>query len=372
MLGQDEAGLRNEYNFGAMESAVAPGRQAAAPRVDSDPVSPQDIHVATMQDYEDYSPQEGTYNIDIPTGSGAFGAREDGYTIPPGGGGGGYAAAGGGRGGGGGEPKGQKKHVIKEVLGMNKKSKKGKTDAEQDQIDLQQRWENALQEEERLAVLEQQVAAGETQTSMLSVKAPNLPRKFFCIRPLVYHSIRDEVVPERQRYVTIAFWTWVYVCCVLVINCGVAVGVGFSPFINEAHKKVYPFNKALNTVLACVYLVGIPLSFISWYWRIYKGATDCGPSQHLVALFALLIAVAQSVFSIVGPLNYGVCGIMLAVHVGMARKTGVVAAVVVVLFLFVGEAALMCYFFVKEWMFYRSDMHTRRAARRAAKIGVPA
>lgn len=376
--GDDSRELRAQYDFGPLESATNRGRlnTAAAQqtqRQDSDDVVvPEDVHVADVQNSEAYSPQEGdgsNHYGEMPVTPMAFGSPEDGTA--PGAMGTGTSTGVTATGGAGKAKKGSGKaaHVVKEVLGMNKKSTKGKTDDEKAQISLAERWKTALAEEERLNALSQQVVEGEERSAVIE-KQPNLPRKFLCIHPLVYHSIATEVPSHRQRFVTIAWWNWVAVCILLLLNCGIAVGVGFAPYKDAAHKEDYPFNKALNTVLAIVYLIGAPFSFVLWYWRVYRGCSTGRPAQHLVALFGLIIGLAWALFAFVGPRTYGVCGIDLAVHIGRSRQTGVVAPVAFMILLWLAEAGMMCYLIVQEWIFYRKDLGARRAARNAIKSTV--
>lgn len=262
-----------------------------------------------------------------------------------------------------GKTEGKKTHIVKEVLGMNKKSTKGMTDAEKEQVELAQRWKNALEEEKRLNDLEQHVVAGEQATARV-VEQPNFPPKFLCLKPLVYHNIAA-LPASRQRMVTVAYYNWIAVCVLLVVNMGVSIGVGFAPFRADLVEPV-EFNKGLNTVLAIVYLIGIPLSFIFWYWRVYTACSTGRPGEHIVALFGLIVAFAWALFAFAGPVSYGVSGIALAVHIGKTRARGVVAPVAVVLVMWLCEAGLVGYLIVMQFLYYRRDLNARRLARRRA------
>ncbi|CAJ1027519.1 putative SCAMP family [Leishmania utingensis] len=235
------------------------------------------------------------------------------------------------------------------------------TDEQKKAASLEQRWQNALLEEQRLNDLEQRVSRDEVAATELG-QLPNFPRKFLCIHPLVYHSI--SVVPEhRQRFVKMAFWDWVAVCILLVANCVVAIGVTSAPIRSNVVVN-HDINKVLNGVLAILYLIGIPLSFLLWYWRIYRGCSTGRPPQHILALCGLFIALVQAIFALVGTESYGVCGIRLAKWIQETRATGVVVPVAVIAVLWAVQAVFTCYMITKMFIFYRRDLAARRAARR--------
>ncbi|KAG5502801.1 hypothetical protein JKF63_04569 [Porcisia hertigi] len=257
--------------------------------------------------------------------------------------------------------KGSKSHVLKEVLGMNRTDTKGMTEEQKKAASLEQRWKNALLEEQRLKELEQHISRQEVFTAE-SQQAPNFPRKFLCISPLVYHSM--SMVPEhRQLFVKMAFCDWVALCVLLVLNCAIAIGINFAP-VRSNVIVVRDIHRVHNGVLAVVYLIGIPLSFVTWYWRIYKACSTGRPAQHILALCGLLISLAQAIFAFIGPHSYGVCGIAFANWIDRTRATGVVAPVAIMAGLWGAQAIFTCFMLVKVFIYYRKDLAARRAARR--------
>ncbi|CAJ1989395.1 SCAMP family [Leishmania donovani] len=251
--------------------------------------------------------------------------------------------------------------VLKEVFGVNRKSTKGMTEEQKKTVNLEQRWQNALLEEQRLNDLEQRISREEAVTAELG-QTPNFPRKFLCIHPLVYHSF--STVPEhRQLFVKMAFWDWVAVCILLVANCGIAIGVSSAPVRSKVvvHADI---NKVQNGVLAIVHLTGIPLSFLIWYWRIYQGCSTGRPPQHILALSGLFVALAHAIFALAGPKNYGLCGIALAKWIQATRESGVVAPVAIMAVLWAAQAVFTGFMIFRVFVFYRRDLAARRAARR--------
>ncbi|KAG5477463.1 hypothetical protein CUR178_05167 [Leishmania enriettii] len=344
--------LRALYYFGEMGSAN--NHRNGVPSGQNPPQGSDDDNSEheSADNNADYSPREGQSYDEVPATPGAFASGVDANVA---------VTANGGRAPNAPKKKGSKKGVLKVVLGSNKKSTKGMTEQEKRAARLEQRWQNALLEEQRLNDLEQRVSREEAATREIG-EAPNFPRKFLCIHPLVYHSI--SAVPEhRQLFVKMAFWDWVAVCILLVANCGIAIGVSDAPIRSKVAAK-RDINKVVNGALAVVHLFGIPLGFLIWYWRIYQGCSTGRPPQHVLALCGLLIALAQAIFALVGPLNYGVCGIILAKWIQETRAAGVVAPVAVLAALWAAQAVFTCFMFVKQFIFYRKDLAARRAARR--------
>lgn len=311
---------------------------------------------------ESYSPMEGDMNHGMPASPAAFGGGNDTY-VPTGNnnvgsyGGSSFEVA---------ADKehhkgGSKKSVLKKMLGTDKKNTKHMTDEEKKAYQLQERWKNANLEEQRLNELESRVNQEETWTAAVG-QAPNFPPKFLCIKPLVYHKI-TAVAPERQLFVTMAFWDWVAVCIILVANCPITIACNYTHHRSDVI-IIRNINIALNFVLSCVYLIGIPLAFLAWYWPIYESNYKLRPTQHVLALSGLLIALAQAIFAFVGPESYGFCGILSTRWIARTRAKGVVVPMAIVTALWGLQALFTCYMIFKEFRYYRHDLAVRRAQRR--------
>ncbi|KEG14202.1 secretory carrier membrane protein 3 [Trypanosoma grayi] len=252
-----------------------------------------------------------------------------------------------------------KKFVAKEVLGLNKKSTSGMTPEEKKQALLEERWMKAMREERRLNELEAQVSYRIERTTEANL-IPNFPPRFLCIKPIVHHDLA--VVPEvRRGFVRLAYMNWFATCILLIVNMCVAIGVVFAPYREGAEKK---FKPAQNTALAIVYLIGIPLGFIMWYWQVYGACSTGRHTKHLLSLCGLIVAFAFSVFMFAGPIDCGACGIALASDISKTKPKGVVVPVVVVLVLWAAEAGFLCYCIVRQWKYYRLDVNAQQEARR--------
>ncbi|EKG01586.1 hypothetical protein TCSYLVIO_007413 [Trypanosoma cruzi] len=256
--------------------------------------------------------------------------------------------------------------IAKEVLGINKKNTSGMSPEEKERVLLEERWKRAMAEENRLNALEEQVTHREQATNSSGL-LPNFPPKFLCIKPLVHHDISS--VPEvRRHFVRFNFINWIATCVLLLVNMIIVIAVVFASHKEDAKK----FHTSQNTVLAILYLMGAPLSFIVWYWQIYSACSTGRHTKHLLALSGLVIALAFDIFMIVGRTNYAACGVSLAIDISKTKSKLAVLPVIVVLFFWVVEAVILCYCIAKQWMYYRLDVNAQEEVRRQMRnvIGI--
>ncbi|CAD2217119.1 hypothetical protein AGDE_05428 [Angomonas deanei] len=233
------------------------------------------------------------------------------------------------------------------------------SEEEKSQVDLERRWKNALAEEQRLNKLSEkvQMQAGE------STEPPdNFPPKFLCIRPFMYHSM-DAVMPERRKFVTMCFWEWVAVSIALIYNMIAVIITIALPDREDAVIK-RNVNKPAQIVLSIVFVIGIPISFFTWYWRIYRACCTRNPAQHFVALCSLILDLGWFVFVLIGPLSCGVCGIIYTIYVSERKVKGLVVLPIIVLVLSAGFIGFTLFKIVKEFIFYRKDLAFRRSLKR--------
>jgi RsiW-degrading membrane proteinase PrsW (M82 family) len=350
--------LRALYQFGQQDSTTTHRS------TDQEPTAATNEHNDVSRnnaEEETFSPRE-EQNSGMPTSPAAFGTEGDTY-VPTGNGiTGSYAAT-------SFDAAGEKQHhksgskssVFKKIMGTDKKSTKGMSDDEKKALQLQERWRNAMAEEQRLNDLEYRISQEENLTNIIG-QAPNFPPKLLCIRPLVFHKI-SAISEERRLFVKLAFVDWVAVCIILIANCPITIACNFTK-AKSSVTKVRDINKGLNTVLACVYLVGIPLSFLAWYWPIYQSNHKMRPTQHVLALSGLIIALAQAIFAFVGPESYGFCGVLATKWIGKTRPAGVVVPMAIVTALWGLQAIFTCYMVCQVFIYYRRDLAARRAQRR--------
>ncbi|RNE97765.1 secretory carrier membrane protein 3 [Trypanosoma conorhini] len=249
--------------------------------------------------------------------------------------------------------------IAKEVLGLNKKDTSGMSPEEKERVLLEERWKRAMAEENRLNVLEERVKSREQETAAADL-LPNFPPKILCIKPLVHHDLQR--VPEiRRKFVRLNFINWIVTCVLLLLNMIVAIAVVAAPYKKDA-KKI--FKPAQNSVLAIVYLLGAPLSFIVWYWQIYSACSTGRQTKHILSLCGLIIALAFVIFMVVGRSNYAACGVDLTLDISETKNKLLVVPVIIVLGCWVTEGVWLCYCIVRQWMYYRLDANAQEEVRR--------
>ncbi|CCW63420.1 unnamed protein product [Phytomonas sp. EM1] len=244
------------------------------------------------------------------------------------------------------------------TLGVKAESK---TTSKEDpkRVSLERRWKKTLAEEVRLNELERRLDEAEQQNHGLEHE-PNFPRRFLFIRPLVYYSL--DMVPEsRRRFVSIAYWNWIALIILLVVNAVVCIAVPYAPL---KHDKTNDIDKTWNIFFALASLFGIPLSFFVWFWPVYRSCSTGDPSKYHMAFFGLFIALVQALIGFFGPLSLGMGGIFLSVNISQTRSQLYVIPVIIVLFLWFFESIVLCFIAFKLFIFYRKDLHARRIVRR--------
>ncbi|RNF10056.1 secretory carrier membrane protein 3 [Trypanosoma rangeli] len=248
--------------------------------------------------------------------------------------------------------------IAKEVLGLNKTNTSGMSFEEKERVLLQERWRRAMAEENRLKALEERVIIHERETASAGL-TPNFPPKFLCIKPIVHHDI--ERVPEaRRNFVRLNYINWIATCVMLLLNTIVAIAVVSAPYKKGAEKK---FKLAQNIVLAVVYLIGAPLSFILWYWPVYSACSTGSTTKHLTSLCGLIVALAFTIFIVVGQTNYAACGVDFAIDISETKHKLFVVPVTIVLVLWIAEGVWLCYCIAKQWVYYRLDVNAQQEVR---------
>ncbi|EPY29909.1 secretory carrier membrane protein 3 [Strigomonas culicis] len=256
-----------------------------------------------------------------------------------------------------------KSHAMKSIIGVDKKSKRGKTDEEKRQIDLEERWKNALAEEERLNKMEARVEQTAAAAAAAPTVADNFPPRFLCIRPFMYHSF-SAVLPERRKFIMIAFWTWFVSAILHFLNLAVIICVVSIKNRTDTNWIYLGFNKPLNVVLAVVYISFGFIEFATWYWRLYRSNATRHGSTHLVSLFFLLVTLGWNTFVLVGCLNSGLCGVQLALYVKRMKPAGLLPPVLIVLCLFAAVTILTLYVIIQDFIYYRKDLAYQRELRK--------
>lgn len=187
--------------------------------------------------------------------------------------------------------------------------------------------DQVVAKERQLEVLrhELQVRSQRADAALARVM-PNFPPKFLCIRPIVYHDITAEVIPERQRFAKAAFASYIALCVLILLNIIVAL-IGFA----TPNKASSTSGSAWGTHfgVSFLYLLGIPGAFMVWYFQIYTAITGGDPGKYTLASFGMFLGFCFDVFLAIGILKFGGCG-WLYIVAAQTDKTNVVTTAVAI------------------------------------------
>ncbi|RNF11458.1 putative membrane-trafficking protein [Trypanosoma rangeli] len=125
---------------------------------------------------------------------------------------------------------------------------------------------------------------------------PNFPPKFLCIKPQIYHNIKEQVPVPLQRFMYILCGLYMSLIAMIVYNIVCA-------FVNFLLG-----GSSTHFALSFVYLLGIPGAFFLWYYNAYCATTDNSQPRRLLAYLGLFFGLTFDVWMAVGAYGFGGCG----------------------------------------------------------------
>ncbi|KAG8343733.1 hypothetical protein TRVL_05431 [Trypanosoma vivax] len=258
------------------------------------------------------------------------------------------------------------KNIINGAIDFMKANTSKKVPEGNERAMLEQRWLLAQAEEKRLDALEARLTQDENSTERLRL-APNFPN-FLCIKPMVYYNL--ESVPEqRRRHTKLNFYSWIFSSALHAVNSVVAIIVVFMPDVGKSEVK---FDPAMTTILAIIYLLGIPAGFVMYHWPVYKACCSGRSTMHLLSLCGLLLAALFCSFMFIGPVDYAACGILFAIATAKTKSQYLLIPICLVAFMWAFQVACLSYTLWKQWILYRLDVRAQQVVRRQMEniIGV--
>nr|CCC92960.1 putative membrane-trafficking protein [Trypanosoma congolense IL3000] len=129
---------------------------------------------------------------------------------------------------------------------------------------------------------------------------PNFPPRFMCVKPIVYHNIKEQVPVPLQSFMNALIV--VYFVLVALISYNITVALVCLIF----------GGGLIHFGVSFVYLLGIPGAFIVWYYNVYLCAVDELRSRRLVACVGLWVGIILDVWMAVGVPGLGGCGWIMA------------------------------------------------------------
>ncbi|KPA86595.1 hypothetical protein ABB37_00719 [Leptomonas pyrrhocoris] len=164
---------------------------------------------------------------------------------------------------------------------------------------------------------------------------PNFPPECCCVKPMIYHNIREQVPIPQQRFMYILAGCYVFLMFLILYNIVCAI-------------VAFVFGgSALGFGLSFLYLLGFPGAWMLWYYNVYCATVYLSRPRQVVALFGLFLAFCFDAWMAVGVTNFGGMGFIYALSRTHNMPSFIMILVCAILWCCHG--ALMGYMFVRYW-----------------------
>lgn len=164
---------------------------------------------------------------------------------------------------------------------------------------------------------------------------PNFPPECCCVKPLIYHNIREQVPIPQQRFMYILAGCYVALMILVLYNIVCAI-------------VAFVFGgSAVGFGLSFLYLLGFPGAWMLWYYNVYCATVYLSRPRQVLALLGLFLAVCFDAWMAVGVTNLGGMGFIYAI--AMVKNTPSFILILICAILWACHGALMGYMFVRYW-----------------------
>ncbi|KAG5492895.1 hypothetical protein JKF63_01475 [Porcisia hertigi] len=163
---------------------------------------------------------------------------------------------------------------------------------------------------------------------------PNFPPECLCIKPVVYHNIREQVPVPQQRFMYILAGLYIALMVLVFYNIVASLVV----FILG--------GSAMHFALSFLYLLGLPGAWITWYYNVYCAIVYTSRPRVLLSMFGLFVGAAFDIWMAVGVSGFGGCGWIYGIHL---KNTVVMWPVLVSAVLWSLHAAMLCVMMLHFW-----------------------
>ncbi|CAD2216543.1 secretory carrier-associated membrane protein 3 [Angomonas deanei] len=183
---------------------------------------------------------------------------------------------------------------------------------------------------------------------------PNFPPECCCVKPLIYHNIKEEIPSHMQRFMYILCGLYLSLLVLIVYN----IVVSLLCFIFHA--------AALQFGLSFLYLLGLPGSFIVWYFNCYSALARASRVRQVFAIAGLFIGFLFDAWMAIGVTNFGGCGWIMFISVMGFPPTMITVLIAAILWTLHGIA--MFIMFVRFWK--ASNSILKKGARFNASVEI--
>ncbi|KAJ3097898.1 hypothetical protein HDU97_004476 [Phlyctochytrium planicorne] len=196
----------------------------------------------------------------------------------------------------------------------------------------------------------------EKESKLEGHKAPNFP----VCKPLIYHSIQDDIPQPGQWLVKRVYYAWYLSSAAYLANFVAA----FSLLVVKAENAGGTFGLAL-----VIFLVGIPVSFVFWYRPLYSGVKNDRSISFFLFYFNYGFHLAVSALLAVGIPGWGGAGVIYCLsQIGSSPGAGILCAIASGLLIF--EVVYGVWQMKAVSGYYRSKGLTAEQAKQQALSGV--
>lgn len=172
--------------------------------------------------------------------------------------------------------------------------------------------EKLLEKEREVKERAAEIARREREVRLaLQRMQPNWPFKFLCINPVVYHDIVSEIPTERVSFVKWCYGNYFATILFILFNIVCALAAMTTSNVDFSGGGSPP-NYGAHLGASFLYVIGIPLAFIVWYFPIYKAAGTGQRGKYNLAFLGTTIAFLYNLFMALGFVGYGGCGWLFA------------------------------------------------------------
>ncbi|KEG13009.1 putative membrane-trafficking protein [Trypanosoma grayi] len=177
---------------------------------------------------------------------------------------------------------------------------------------------------------------------------PNFPPHFLCIKPQIYHNIREQVPVNLQRFMYILCTLYISTIFLIIYNIVCAL------------VNLLQGGNAVHFGFSFLYLLGLPGAFIVWYYNAYCATRDESRPRQLLAYLGLLFGVGFDVWMAIGVPGLGGCGWIITL--GLTGKTAAFVMFLIASVLWTLHGVILFFMLLHYWRSSPSGKRTQYEA----------
>ncbi|EPY23709.1 secretory carrier membrane protein 4 [Strigomonas culicis] len=178
---------------------------------------------------------------------------------------------------------------------------------------------------------------------------PNFPPECCCIKPIIYHNIREQVPVPQQRFM--------YALCGLYMTL---IGLILYNII-AALVTLFFGGAVIHFGLSFLYLLGLPGAWIVWYFNVYSSVVKLSRIRQVFSILGLFLAFAFDAWMAIGINGLGGCGWLITISAVKNLPCFIVLIIAAILWTLHGVAM-----FIMMGVFWKTSNVDLRSKQNAA------